>query len=220
MDFFITSALPTSAPVESAGPSSRPLHHVVFPDELSATPTIPASHRPSFVTFLQHVISLGIDILPPTWDDHAAARDELPARDGGTATVKQSLVNASTALLYKRFRRDVPAEYVARFGADQAESQFREMQFAAMMNEMTILAHKGLSGTYDGVVRLMGVCFEPLPPSGLQVWPILVLLKAHHGDLAASVTAQPMWRFLADESLLNLCGLLAQAIHGVHRCGK
>lgn len=219
MDLFITSYLPTTAPFETNAPPVGSSRCSWFPDNEN-TSNISVSHRPNLVKFVQFVIALGIEVLPPTWGEHAAAREGLPTRDGGTATVKQSFVNTTIALLYKRFRRDVPLEYVVRYGAELAEQSFREVQFNAMINEITILAHPTIAGSKDGVVRLVGVCFEVLPSSGPDIWPVAVLLKANQGDLAASVASQPIWRHVTEDSLLMMCGKIAETINRVHQCGK
>ena len=52
----------------------------------------------NFIKFLQFATSLGVDILPLSWDTSLSGL----SRDGGTSRVSQSLLNAAVSFVYKR----------------------------------------------------------------------------------------------------------------------
>src|SRR3569833_794924 len=139
MDLFVTSYLPTSAPLETfIYLTSSGASHLFHQDQDSS---IPSSHKPKLIKFLQHAIALGLDIIPPpALDDQYAT-----ARGGGTASVAQTFVDADTTLHNKRFRRDVPPDYAARYG-DQAEHHNRDEQNTAKKKEKTKHTQPALVG--------------------------------------------------------------------------
>src|SRR6266516_1167943 len=162
MDLFITSDLPSSASFDIAS----------LLDSASAISEAGSpGHHQNFIKFLQYATALRVKILPLTWEPAL----EAVGRDGATARVNQSFVNAETMFAYKRFKPEVTDHRLS-------EAQFRELQYTTMINELIILAHPGI-GDHINIVQYVGICFE-LSPNAVEVWPVLVLVKTTRVDLA------------------------------------
>jgi hypothetical protein len=195
MDLFTTSDLPssTSFDITSLLDSASSIGEAGSP-----------RHHQNFIKFLQYATALQLKILPLAWEPAL----EAPGPNGATAKVNESLLNSKMTLVYKRFKSEVTDHRLS-------EAQFRELQYTAMVNELIILAHPEIGG-HDSIVRFVGICFE-LSPNAVEVWPILVLLKATRGDLATYMTQNES---LEPAHLLTLCGEIAKGVHRVHHYGK
>ena len=195
MDLFTTSDLPssTSYDITSLLDSTSSIGEAGSP-----------GHHQNFIKFLQYATALRLNILPLTWEP---ALEGL-GRDGATARVNQSFLNLETTFVYKRFKPEVTDHRLS-------EAQFRELQYAAMTNELIILAHPEI-GDHNRIVRFVGICFE-LSPNAVEVWPVLVLLKATRGDLATYMSQNES---LEPARLLRFCGEIAKGVHMVHQYGK
>jgi serine/threonine protein kinase len=195
MDLFTTSDLPssTSFDITSLLDSASSIGEAGSP-----------RHHQNFIKFLQYATALQLKILPLAWEPAL----EALGPNGATAKVNQSFLNSEMTLVYKRFKSEVTDHRLS-------EAQFRELQYTAMINELIILAHPEIGG-HNSIVRFVGICFE-LSPNAVEVWPILVLLKATRGDLATYMTQNES---LEPARLLTLCGEIAKGVHRVHHYGK
>lgn len=194
MDLFTTSDLPssTSFDITSLLDSASSIGEAGSP-----------GHHQNFIKFLQYATALQLNILPLAWEP----APEALGPNGATAKVNQSILNSEMTLVYKRFKSEVTDHRLS-------EAQFRELQYTAMINELIILARPEI-GNRDGIVRFLGICFE-LSPNAVEVWPVLVLLKATRGDLATYMTQNES---LEPARLLTLCCEIAKGVHRVHHYG-
>jgi hypothetical protein len=111
-------------------------------------------------------------------------------------------------LAYKRFKPDITDYRLS-------ESQFRDQQYSAMINEMVILAQPAI-GRHNSLPHFVGICFER-SPNAAEFWPVLVLLKAGQGDLGAYMSQE---NIIGPQMLLRICGEIAKGIHAAHQCGR
>src|SRR5271156_5639544 len=192
MDLFTTSDLPSSASFDITS----------LLDSISEAGS--PGHHQNFIKFLQYATALRLNILPLTWEPAL----EALGHDGATARVNQSFANLETTFVYKRFKPEVTDHRLS-------EAQFRELQYTAMINELIILARPEI-GDHNSIVRFVGICFE-LSPNAVEVWPVIVLLKATRGDLATYMSQNES---LGPARLLRFCGEIAKGVHTVHQYGK
>ena len=161
-------------------------------------------HHHNFIRFLQYAVALRANILPLTWEPGLGA----VGSDGAIGRVNQSLLNVQTSFAYKRFKPDVT-------NSQLSESQFREQQYAAMINEMCILSQPAIGG-HNSFPHFVGVCFEH-SPNATEFWPVLVMVKAERGDLEEYMSQE---HAIGPQVSLRICGEIANGIHAVHRYGE
>ena len=161
-------------------------------------------HHHNFIKFLQYAVALRVNILPLTWEPALGT----VGSDGATGRVNQSLLNVHMNFAYKRFKPDLT-------NCRLSESQFRDQQYSAMINEMVILAQPAIRG-HNSLPHFVGVCFER-SPNAAEFWPVLVLVKAEQGDLGAYMSQE---NTTDPQVLLRVCGEIAKGIYAVHQCGR
>jgi hypothetical protein len=167
----------------------------------SATPAIlgPTDIDYDFLTFLGIAQSLKIDFLPTTWQ---------PALDtvglGGTAEIRQALLNLQMSFAFKRLISTQPAE--------------RAKNFQALIAEISVLGQSSIRD-HPNIIKLEGICWDIIPETG-NVWPVLVFEKAQLGDLLAFME-QGAGKTLSLEDRLQLCVDIATAVADMHlNCEK
>jgi hypothetical protein len=158
----------------------------------------------NFTRFLQHAQGLGVNILPLVWEPAF----EVLGRDGATGRVNEGQLNAQFAFAFKRFKPD---------GTDPSlsEAQFRDLQYSAMIHEMTILSCPPIKN-HGNIIVFIGVGFELFPATG-EVWPMLIFSKFNQGDL---VTYMFHAQNLEEDILLAICGEVAKGVQVLHDCSK
>lgn len=197
MELFFTSYLPSASFISDTSQLS-----LIDSIDSSGGAEAGPNHQ-DFIKFIQHVIALKVEILAMTWDPAL----ERFNGEGSLGTVSRGGVNADMTFSYKRFR---PEPTDPRY----SDEQFRELQYAAIVNELTVLASPGLRD-HDNIVRLVGICFE-LSPNNVDVWPVLVLLTANGGELARTAFIR---KIVGEDILLRICGEIAKGLHALHRHG-
>jgi hypothetical protein len=162
----------------------------------SAAPAIvrPSSIPHDFLTFLGIAQSLKIDFLPITWQ---------PALDtvgqGGTAEIRQALINLQTSFAFKRLISTLPAE--------------EARNFQALIAEISVLGQPSIRD-HPNIITLEGICWDVIPETE-KVWPVLVFEKARLGDLLAFME-QGAGKKLSLEDRLKLSVDIATAVAEMH----
>ncbi|KUL90028.1 hypothetical protein ZTR_02801 [Talaromyces verruculosus] len=192
MDVFCTSYL-------SSFPNTNFIAPTTFITSLDAGHN---HNHENFTRLLQHAQSLRVRILPLVWEPAF----EVLGRDGATGRVNEDHLNAKLAFAFKRFKPD-------NTNPSLSDSQFRDLQYSAMINEMTILSHPAI-GEHDNITYFIGVGFELFSDTG-EVWPMLIFSRLNQGDLgtymAQSTSIQD------GDILLGICGQVAKAVQILHK---
>jgi hypothetical protein len=149
-----------------------------------------------FLSVLGIAQSLNIDFLPITWQP---ALDSIGR--GGTAEVRQALVNIQTSFAFKRLASE----------ADETRN------FRAFIAEMSVLSHT-LVRDHPNIIRLEGICWDVVS-GGEKVRPVLVFEKAQHGDLHTFM-GQSEGKSLTTEERINICADIATAVRDMHSRGE
>jgi hypothetical protein len=142
--------------------SSRPA--LQFGSASTDTSSLPDS-RWNLVTFLCIAQTLSVDLLPITW--HSALGQ---AGVGGTATLRERLVNVSLSLLFKRVH--------PKLFPHCAKAVAEKMAFRTLSTEMWIARHYNVVKSAF-LINLEDVSWD-VENDG-KVWPVLVYEKAEHG---------------------------------------
>ena len=160
----------------------------------SATSTYASSHYANydFIAVLGLAQRLRIRFLSVTWQAALG-----PLGRGGQASVYQALADVRTSFAFKRFHHP---------DCDP----FRET-----VQEMVVLSHPVLRD-HKHIIALEGICWDI--PEDDRVWPVLVFLKSHFGDLY-SFAKWERFKDLSIEDKLNLCADIGIAIKDMHRNG-
>jgi hypothetical protein len=155
-----------------------------------------------FLSFLSIAQNLKIDFLPITWQ---------PALDGvgqgGTAKIRQALVNLQMSFAFKRLVSTGPA---------QTETD-ETRNFRALIAEISALSHPSIQD-HPNIIGLEGICWDVVS-SREKVWPVLVFEKARHGDLHTFM-GQAKGKRLTIEERLNICVDIAIAVMDMHSSSK
>ena len=124
----------------------------------------PIDGEPDLISFLSLVQKEDVNLLPITWQPALQS-----VGFGGTAEIKQSLINLQTSFAFKRFRRPgVPL-------------QNEEAIYRTLISEVLVLSHPAVF-RHPNIIRLEGVCWD-VPLTEDKVWPVLVFEKSRCGDL-------------------------------------
>ncbi|KAK2836994.1 hypothetical protein FQN49_006514 [Arthroderma sp. PD_2] len=164
----------------------------------SARATKPATRRlaTDFIMVLAAAQQLDIDFLPITWQPALDAVGE-----GGTAEIRQSLIDLQTSLAFKRLLRPrSPTE--------------REQTYLALLSEVLILGHPVIR-KHAHIVALMGLCWEITHEN--EVWPVLVFEKSPYGDLLRFMDSSE-GKSMGSEKRIKLIVDVLLAIADMHSC--
>lgn len=152
-----------------------------------------------FLSFLSIAQNLEIDFLPITWQPALSCIGQ-----GGTAKIRQALVNLQMSFAFKRLISTQPAE--------------RAKNFQALIAEISVLGQSSIRD-HPNIIKLEGICWDIIPETG-NVWPVLVFEKAQLGDLLAFME-QGAGKTLSLEDRLQLCVDIATAVADMHlNCEK
>jgi len=148
---------------------------------------------------------LQVEIFPLTWQPSLERLGQ-----GATGSISQSALNDQIYFAFKRFHR-------INTNPELTESDFRRLQFDAMISEMVVLS---CPEVYDhpNVVNLEGLCWEVMRPSG-EVWPVLVFQRAKCGDLRHFLELPEAGSFDLDDRIV-ICGEVSKALRIMHQCGQ
>jgi serine/threonine protein kinase len=155
----------------------------------------------NFLSFLAIAQRLKIDFLPITWQPEL---DNVGA--GGTAKIRQSLINLQTSFAFKHF-----ISQPAQTEANEAKV------FKALMAEISVLGHPTIR-RHPNIIELAGICWDVVAETG-KVWPVLVFEKAQYGDLQTFMR-QVGGKQLGWEDRLKLCADVGRAVADMHSNSK
>lgn len=182
--------------------SSSDTFFAPYPKNGNLSPTPAAAEkvelclRYDFISFLGVAQKLDIDFLPITWQPKL---DNIG--EGGTANIRQSLINLQTGFAYKRIKWSRQAQW--------NESK----NFEALISEVLVLGNP-LIRNYPNIIRLEGICWD-FPPGNDNVWPVLVFEKAQNGDLDKFMNTDT-GRGVNLEDRLKLCADIAITLKYIH----
>ena len=152
-----------------------------------------------FLDFLGVAQNLGIDFLPVRWQ---AALEK--AGRGGTAEIRQGLVNIETTFVFKQMKK--------------TQSPMKEaLYFSALIAEISILGHRAVRH-HENIVDIEGVCWDVILDEE-KVWPVLVFQKTPYGDLNDFMTFGA-GRKLNLNKRLGLLTDIALAVRDLHSAGR
>ena len=140
-----------------------------------------------------------LDFLPVTWQ---SALDKVG--EGGTAKIRQSMINPTTSFAFKLLKRPWCAT---------EESQ----SLRALLAEISVLGHYSMRGN-PHVANLEGICWD-VGPDPQEMWPVLVFEKSRYGDLANFMTSSS-GKALAFEDRVDLLFGVADAVRILHSAGR
>jgi hypothetical protein len=164
----------------------------LFQTAAAAASVKPRSHY-NFVSFLGIAQRQQIDFLPITWQP---ALDKVG--EGGTAEIREALINLQTSYAFKRFKP-----------SDQDEGKvFREL-----ISEISVLGHESIR-SHPNITRLEGISWD-IPRGGKNVWPVLVFEKTKCGDLEKFAHSQA-GKIMGLEDRLKLCVDVGTAVNDLH----
>ena len=145
-----------------------------------------------FIDILAVAQKMNIDFLPITWQ---------PALDGvgkgGTAEIRQSLIELQMSFAFKRFKTDKPNI------------------LDIIISELLVLGHPSLR-KHPNIIPLQGICWDFSHDE--KVWPVLVFEKAQMEDMTRFMGSSSA-RLLSMNDKLTLCGGIAAAVRDMHLHG-
>ena len=152
-----------------------------------------------FLDFLGVAQSLKIDFLPITWQP---ALDKVG--EGGTAEIRQALINVQMTFTFKRLKRPRSAMEKTR-------------NLRALIAEISILGHPAIR-YHPNVANIEGICWDVIL-GGEEVWPVLVFEKARYGDLNRFMISGP-GKELDSKHRLEILFDVALAVRDLHATGR
>lgn len=159
--------------------------------------------RHDFISVLAIAQHLQINFLPITWQPALK-----PLGAGGTAEIRQSLVNVQTSFAFKRLSR--------RNGLFLEDSD----NIARMCyTEIRVFAHP-MMRNHHNVQRLEGLCWDTAAdPNDESVLPVMVMEKASYGDSSAFINTA-LGKGLDLLARLRLCISVGTTLKDMHSCRK
>ena len=165
----------------------------------SATSISDRGYNYDFLGFLGVAQSLKIDFLPITWQP---ALDKVG--QGGTAKIRQALINIQTAFAFKHLEHSLSFEKGSR-------------NMRALIAEVSVLGHPA-SRCHPNIMNIEGICWDVVD-GGEEVWPVLVFEKTQLGDLNSFMTSGP-GRELDFNTRLDILFDVGCAVSDLHAAGN
>ena len=151
-----------------------------------------------FLDFLGVAQNLKIDFLPISWQPALERVGE-----GGSAEIRQSLINIQTTFAFKRLKR--------------SRSSWEEAQrWHTLIAEISILGYLAVR-KHRSIAHIEGICWDVIT-GGEEVWPVLVFEKTRHGDLGMFMSSD-LGKQLGSKERLDLLSDIALAIRDLHAIG-
>ena len=151
-----------------------------------------------FLDFLGVAQSLKIGFLPISWQP-ALER----AGEGGSAEIRQALINLQTTFAFKRLKRP-------RSSMEEAQN------WRTLVAEISILGYHTVRN-HRNIANIEGICWDVIS-GGEKVWPVLVFEKTRQGDLGMFMLSDEGKRLGFKERIDVLCDI-ALAIRDLHTIG-
>ena len=151
-----------------------------------------------FLDFLGVAQNLRIDFLPISWQPALERVGE-----GGSAEIRQALINLQTTFAFKRLKR-------SRSSMEEAQ------KWSTLIAELSILGHHAVR-KHPNIAKIEGICWDVIS-GGEKVWPVFVFEKSRHGDLGMFMSSD-LGRRLGFKERLDLLYDIALAIRDLHTIG-
>jgi hypothetical protein len=164
----------------------------LFQTAAAAGSVKPRSHY-NLISFLGIAQRQQIDFLPVIWQP---ALDKVG--EGGTAEIREALINLRTSYAFKRFKP-----------TDQDEGKI----FRELVSEISVLGHRSIR-SHPNITRLEGISWD-IPQGGKKVWPVLVFEKTKCGDLEKFAHSQA-GQNMGLEDRLKICVDVGTAVNDLH----
>ena len=177
--------------------SSSGLQWSEYGDSVCSVLPPPKDSEPRYdlAIFVSVVQNLDLEFLLVTWNALEAFSR------GGTADIRQSIVDIETTFAFKR--------------ASRLFQQKKEVAaYRALVSEVLVLGNP-VMWDHPNIIDLEGICFEI---DADDVRPVLVLEKAQLGDLQQFLGTRE-WNDVSFDMRLSLCVDAACAIMALHQCG-
>lgn len=147
-----------------------------------------------FIDFLAVAQWRQIEFFPITWQQTLSSIGV-----GGTARMKQSLVDLDVSLAFKQLH------------LEKATAAGRMAALRTSMTEVGVLGHP-IIRRHSNVIRLEGICWDF---TGDEVWPVLVFRKADHGNLRDFLRSDA-GKSLDFQQRLQICSDIGSAVMAMH----
>jgi hypothetical protein len=161
----------------------------------SSSSTSTQDPHDDLISCLAVVQRLGLDLLPCTWQP---ALDPLGV--GGTAEVRQLLINLQMSFAFKRFTTSMP----------------EESRYRVLISEIKILCHPEIRN-HKNIITLEGVCWDFVGCD--KVSPVLVFEKTECGDMHQFLISDVGERICLEDRL-KLCADVAAALMAMGSHGE
>lgn len=161
----------------------------------SSSPTSTRDPHDDLISCLAVVQRLGVDLLPCTWQP---ALDPLGV--GGTAEMRQLLINLQMSFAFKCFTPSMP----------------EESRYRVLISEIKILCHPAIR-KHKNIITLEGVCWDFV--DGDKVFPVLMFEKTECGDMHQFLISDVGKRICLEDRLM-LCADVAAALMAMDSHGK
>ena len=159
--------------------------------------------RHDFISILAIAQQLQVNLLPITWQP---ALETLGA--GGTADIRQSLVNIQTSFAFKRLSRR------NGFFFEDSDDIAR-----LCCTEIGVFAHP-MMRNHHNVQRLQGLCWDTAAdPSDESVLLVMVMENISYGDISAFAKTA-LGKELDLLARLQLCISVGTTLQDMHSCRK
>ncbi len=147
-----------------------------------------------FIDFLAVAQWRQIEMLPITWQKNLSSIGV-----GGTARVKQSIVNLDVSLAFKQLH------------LEKGTTSGRTAAFQTSINEVSVLGHSVIR-RHPNIIRLEGICWDV---AGNEAWPVLAFRKADHGNLKNFLFSD-IGKSFDIEQRLQICSDVGSALMTMH----
>ncbi|KAI0858827.1 hypothetical protein F4860DRAFT_287009 [Xylaria cubensis] len=191
---------------------SRPTEPFYSPEvEDISGGNLPADFHPdllSFITICQHH---KIDIWPLYWD---IKLDMLGK--GATGDVRQAIIDLESQFAFKRFISHRATRPNNGELPKLSTYNSNEKLFTSLVSEVVILNQPEIR-RHEHIVNIAGIAFdvEGSSPDSLEIWPLLIMSKAQHGNLM-NFLASERGRMLDFLIRLEFCAQIGSAISTMH----
>jgi len=156
-----------------------------------------------FLRFMAVAQLVGVDFLFVHWKEYALSG----LGEGATGRIYQSPLSSKMGFAFKTFRKS-------------SDPSLEAETYKALVAEMLVLCHPGVR-EHQNIVGLYGVSFDVIAfdldgATHRRLWPVLVLEKSSHGDLAT---------FFKDHSMslhdaVLVAGQIGAAVQEMHLAGE
>lgn len=162
----------------------------------------PPNFQWNLISFVGAAQLLAVDFLPITW--HSALTE---AGRGGTATLRERLINSTLSLLFKR----VHPQHFQQYGTDATSKVYE-----TLAAEISTARHADVVKSAH-LAHLEGISWDV--ESDGTVWPVLVYEKAEYGSVRTTMEKRQNEAPLDIHAKLRICEHVANGLATLHNAG-